>query len=106
MKQNLRNAKKLLLTHTYKSHISITLLVTKWKKAHGRGLMKWREGDKYEGEWYEGFRHGTGTYFSKVCEQDTGNIFSIIIVLFLPSYFHTIFLYKFDICETFFRNGN
>ena len=38
----------------------------KAKKAHGRGIMKWREGDKYEGEWKDGLRHGQGTYFSKV----------------------------------------
>ena len=38
----------------------------KAKKAHGKGLMKWREGDKYEGEWKDGLRHGKGTYFSKV----------------------------------------
>lgn len=38
----------------------------KAKKAHGKGLMKWREGDKYEGDWVEGLRHGKGTYFSKV----------------------------------------
>ena len=37
----------------------------KAKKAHGKGLMKWREGDKYEGDWVEGVRHGKGTYFSK-----------------------------------------
>ncbi len=35
------------------------------KKAHGKGLMKWREGDKYDGEWAEGLRHGQGTYYSK-----------------------------------------
>ena len=38
----------------------------KQKKAHGRGLMKWREGDKYEGDWVDGLRHGKGEYFSKV----------------------------------------
>lgn len=37
----------------------------KAKKAHGKGLMKWREGDKYEGDWIDGLRHGKGTYFSK-----------------------------------------
>ena len=38
----------------------------KQKKADGRGLMRWREGDKYEGEWKDGLRHGKGEYFSKV----------------------------------------
>ena len=36
------------------------------KKAHGYGVMRWIEGEKYEGEWQEGFRHGKGTYTSKV----------------------------------------
>ena len=36
------------------------------KKAHGKGLMRWRNGDKYEGEFKEGLRHGKGTYISKV----------------------------------------
>lgn len=38
------------------------------KKAHGKGLMRWRQGDKYEGEFQEGLRHGKGNYSSKVCE--------------------------------------
>ena len=41
----------------------------KGKKAHGHGLMRWREGDKYEGDWVDGLRHGQGTYFSKVNEK-------------------------------------
>ena len=45
------------------------------KKAHGKGLMRWRQGDKYEGEFKEGLRHGKGTYISKVsgfypCKKD------------------------------------
>ena len=28
--------------------------------------MRWRNGDKYEGEFKEGLRHGKGTYISKV----------------------------------------
>ena len=36
------------------------------KKAHGKGMMRWNQGDKYEGEWQEGLRHGQGLYFSKV----------------------------------------
>ena len=36
------------------------------KKAHGKGLMRWRTGDKYEGEFHEGLRHGKGNYLSKV----------------------------------------
>ena len=36
------------------------------KMAHGKGLMRWRNGDKYEGEFLNGLRHGKGTYFSKV----------------------------------------
>jgi len=35
------------------------------KMAHGKGLMRWRNGDKYEGEFLNGLRHGKGTYFSK-----------------------------------------
>jgi len=35
------------------------------KKAHGTGVMKWSEGDKYEGDWVQGLRHGKGTYISK-----------------------------------------
>ena len=38
------------------------------KKAHGKGLMRWRQGDKYEGEFQNGLRHGKGLYFSKVNE--------------------------------------
>lgn len=41
----------------------------KAKKAHGKGLMKWREGDRYDGDWQDGLRHGQGTYFSKVCDD-------------------------------------
>ena len=37
------------------------------KMAHGKGVMRWRTGDKYEGEFQNGLRHGTGSYFSKVC---------------------------------------
>ena len=36
------------------------------KKAHGKGTMRWNQGDKYEGEWKEGLRHGKGEYWSKV----------------------------------------
>ena len=36
------------------------------KKAHGKGMMRWNQGDKYEGDWKEGLRHGEGEYFSKV----------------------------------------
>ena len=36
------------------------------KKAHGKGMMRWNQGDKYEGEWKDGLRHGKGEYFSKV----------------------------------------
>ena len=39
------------------------------KKAHGKGLMRWRQGDKYEGEFKEGLRHGKGTYISKVSQE-------------------------------------
>ena len=39
------------------------------KKAHGKGMMRWNQGDKYEGDWQEGLRHGEGTYFSKVSNQ-------------------------------------
>lgn len=37
----------------------------KAKKAHGFGIMRWHEGDKYEGEWKDGLRCGKGYYFSK-----------------------------------------
>ena len=30
--------------------------------------MRWRNGDKYEGEFKEGLRHGKGTYISKVSD--------------------------------------
>ena len=36
------------------------------KKAHGKGLMRWRQGDKYEGEFQNGLRHGKGIYNTKV----------------------------------------
>ena len=36
------------------------------KKAHGKGTMRWNQGDKYEGDWKEGLRHGKGEYWSKV----------------------------------------
>jgi len=35
------------------------------KKAHGKGTMRWNQGDKYEGDWKEGLRHGKGEYWSK-----------------------------------------
>ena len=36
------------------------------KKAHGKGTMRWNQGDKYEGDWKDGLRHGKGEYWSKV----------------------------------------
>lgn len=30
---------------------------------HGRGTMEYKIGDVYRGEWQEGKRHGTGSYF-------------------------------------------
>ena len=36
------------------------------KKAHGKGVMRWRQGDKYDGDWENGLRHGVGNYISKV----------------------------------------
>ena len=36
------------------------------KMAHGKGIMRWRNGDKYDGEFLNGLRHGKGTYLSKV----------------------------------------
>ena len=38
------------------------------KKAHGKGIMRWRQGDKYDGEFQEGLRHGKGVYMVKVRE--------------------------------------
>jgi len=35
------------------------------KKAHGKGVMRWRQGDKYDGDWENGLRHGVGNYISK-----------------------------------------
>jgi len=35
------------------------------KSAHGYGVMKWQNGDRYEGDWAEGLRHGKGKYISK-----------------------------------------
>ena len=36
------------------------------KMAHGKGQMRWRQGDKYDGEFQNGLRQGRGLYFSKV----------------------------------------
>jgi hypothetical protein len=35
------------------------------KKAEGFGVMRWQNGDRYEGEWKDGLRHGQGSYFCK-----------------------------------------
>jgi len=35
------------------------------KAAHGYGVMKWQNGDRYEGDWAEGLRQGKGKYTSK-----------------------------------------
>jgi len=39
----------------------------KWKNkaAHGFGVMRWQNGDRYEGEWDGGLRQGKGKYTSK-----------------------------------------
>jgi len=36
------------------------------KMAHGVGVMRWRDGEVYEGQFESGLRQGTGTYTSKV----------------------------------------
>jgi len=35
------------------------------KAAHGYGVMKWQNGDRYEGDWIDGIRQGKGCYTSK-----------------------------------------
>lgn len=35
------------------------------KKAEGFGVMRWQNGDRYEGEWKDGMRHGQGSYSCK-----------------------------------------
>merc|ERR1712168_1529592 len=35
------------------------------KAAEGYGVMKWQNGDRYEGDWQRGLRHGRGVYTSK-----------------------------------------
>merc|ERR1711874_941158 len=35
------------------------------KAAHGYGVMKWQNGDRYEGDWVEGLRQGKGKYTCK-----------------------------------------
>jgi len=35
------------------------------KKAEGFGVMRWQNGDRYEGDWKDGLRHGQGTYSCK-----------------------------------------
>merc|ERR1711992_316239 len=35
------------------------------KAAHGYGVMKWQNGDRYEGDWVEGLRQGKGMYTCK-----------------------------------------
>ena len=39
------------------------------KKAHGRGVMRWIQGEKYEGLWTDGYRQGKGVYTSKVTKH-------------------------------------
>merc|ERR1712059_24471 len=36
------------------------------KAAHGYGVMKWQNGDRYEGDWVGGLREGKGTYTNKI----------------------------------------
>ena len=31
-------------------------------KAHGHGMIKWKDGRKYKGEWQESQMHGQGVY--------------------------------------------
>merc|ERR1711915_733733 len=35
------------------------------KAAHGYGVMRWQNGDRYEGDWSDGLRQGKGKYTSK-----------------------------------------
>merc|ERR1711997_724368 len=44
------------------------------KKAEGFGVMRWQNGDRYEGDWKDGFRHGHGVYQCKATGgKYTGN---------------------------------
>ena len=52
------------------------------KKAHGKGTMRWNQGDKYEGDWKEGLRHGKGEYWSKVSLFDQIAIKYLIFTCF------------------------
>ena len=53
------------------------------KKAHGKGTMRWNQGDKYEGDWKEGLRHGKGEYWSKVSCLDYGLVDSWIFMFLM-----------------------
>merc|ERR1712243_56118 len=35
------------------------------KAAHGYGVMKWQNGDRYEGDWVGGLREGKGKYVAR-----------------------------------------
>lgn len=41
-------------------------------RRHGIGSIKWGDGSSYEGEWYEGVRHGNGVYRTKTGEEYRG----------------------------------
>jgi len=40
------------------------------KAAEGYGVMKWQNGDRYEGDWVEGLREGKGKYLSKATGEN------------------------------------
>merc|ERR1711981_1179627 len=47
------------------------------KAAHGYGVMKWQNGDRYEGDWVEGLRQGKGKYTCKASGMKaSGNLVS------------------------------
>lgn len=39
---------------------------------HGKGVYKFANGNRYEGEWYNNEKHGTGKYYYSSGEFYTG----------------------------------
>ena len=50
-------------TYTYKSTGSIYVGTMLGGFRHGKGLMEWTDGAKYDGEWEYGFAQGYGTFY-------------------------------------------
>ena len=41
-------------------------------RRHGIGSIKWKDESSYEGEWFEGARHGNGVYRNKTGDEYRG----------------------------------